>query len=417
MKIAASTEGTRNTVFFAIAVCVLAAFCEGFDLQAAGVAAAGIVSEFKATPAQMGTFFSASTLGLFFGALVGGRLSDSLGRRRLLIISMAVYGIFSILTARAWSIESLTLARLLTGFGLGGAFPTLIALVNERSPSHRRRANVALVYSGMPFGGALVSLMSMLTTSVHWRAIFIVGGIGPLILAAVMHSTLHESPRPRRAVSDTPGVPSDALGPVALKAGDFRAIFAHQRTVATLLLWVSCFLGLLTVYLLLSWLPTLLVADGFTRTQAAGAQIGFNIGGTISALVLGELLEWRLRNLSVFAILVASPLLLFFISEAPNNFSLVLVITFALGGAVLAAQGYFYTAAANLYPTPIRGIGAGATVAAGRVGSIVGPALGGLLQSAGRGSSQILSDILPLVILGSVAGIALAWRIGGKRAS
>jgi AAHS family 3-hydroxyphenylpropionic acid transporter len=416
MKIAASTEGTRNTVCFAIAVCVLAAFCEGFDLQAAGVAAAGIVSEFKAAPAQMGTFFSASTLGLFFGALVGGRLSDSLGRQRLLIISMALYGICSILTARAWSIESLTFARLLTGFGLGGAFPTLIALVNERSPSHRRRANVALVYSGMPFGGALVSLMSMLTTSDHWRAIFIVGGIGPLILAAVMHRTWQESPRPRRAVSDTPGVPS-ALGAVALKAGDFRAIFAYGRTVATLLLWVSCFLGLLTVYLLLSWLPTLLVADGFTRTQAAGAQIGFNIGGTISALVLGELLEWRLRNLSVVATLVASPLLLFFISEAPNNFSLVLLITFALGGAVLAAQGYFYTAAADLYPTPIRGIGAGATVAAGRVGSIVGPALGGLLQSAGRGSSQILSDILPLVILGSVTGIGLAWRIGGKRAS
>lgn len=413
MKIAASTDGTRNTASFVIAVCVLAALCEGFDLQAAGVAAAGIVSEFKATPAQMGTFFSASTLGLFFGALVGGRLSDSLGRQRLLIISMALYGLFSILTARAWSIESLTLARLLTGFGLGGAFPTLIALVNEQSPPHRRRANVALVYSGMPFGGALVSLMSMLTTSVHWRAIFIVGGIGPLILAAVMQWTLRESPR--RAVSDTPGALSD--GVAGLKSGDFRAIFAHGRAVATTLLWVSCFLGLLTVYLLLSWLPTLLVADGFTRAQAAGAQIGFNIGGVIAALVLGELLEWRLRNLSVAATLVASPLLLFFISKAPSNFTLVLVITFALGGAILAAQGYFYTAAANLYPTPIRGIGAGAAVAAGRVGSIVGPALGGLLQSAGRGSSQILSDILPLVILGSVTGIALAWRIAGKHAS
>src|SRR6202161_2194274 len=197
MKIAASKEGTRNTVSFAIAVYVLAAFCEGFDLKAAGVAAGGIVSEFKAAPAQMGTFFSAGTLGLFFGALVGGRLSDSLGRQRLLTISMALYGIFSILTARAWSIESLTLARLLTGFGLGGAFPTLIALVNERSPSHRRRANVALVYSGMPFGGALVSLMSMLTESAHWRSIFLAGGIAPLVLVPVLLWALHEA-RPAR---------------------------------------------------------------------------------------------------------------------------------------------------------------------------------------------------------------------------
>jgi AAHS family 3-hydroxyphenylpropionic acid transporter len=400
----------------AMAVCVLAALCEGFDLQAAGVAAAGIVSEFEATPPQMGTFFSASTLGLFFGALVVGRLSDTLGRQRLLVASIGLYGIFSILTARAWSIESLTAARLLTGFGLGGAFPTLIATVNERSPPHRRRANVALVYSGMPLGGALVSLMIMLSASVHWRAIFIVGGIGPLILAAVMPRALRESARPRRALSDTPTV-SDGPGPAALKAGDFQAIFAQGRAVATLLLWVSCCVSLLTIYLLLSWLPTLLVADGFTRTQAAGAQIGFNIGGALAALLLGELLEWRSRNLSVVVTLAASPLLLFLISEAPSNFAVVVMITFALGGAILAAQGYFYAAAANLYPTSIRGVGAGATVAAGRVGSIVGPALGGLLQSAGQGSTRILSDILPLVILGSITGMALAWRIGGKRAS
>jgi MFS transporter, AAHS family, 3-hydroxyphenylpropionic acid transporter len=401
----------------ALAVCVLAALCEGFDLQAAGVAAGGIVSEFKATPSQMGTFFSASTLGLFFGALVVGRLSDTLGRQRLLIASVGLYGVFSILTARAWSIESLTAARLLTGFGLGGAFPTLIATVNERSPSHRRRANVALVYGGMPLGGALVSLMIMLSASVHWRAIFIVGGIGPLILAAVMPRALRESPRPSPAVGDTPEGLGDGPGAAALKAGDFRAIFAHGRAVATLVLWVSCFVSLLTIYLLLSWLPTLLVADGFTRTQAAGAQIGFNIGGTLAALLLGELLEWRSRNLSVVVTLVASPLLLFLISEAPSNFAVVVMITFALGGAILAAQGYFYAVAANLYPTPIRGVGAGATVAAGRVGSIVGPALGGLLQSAGQGSTRILSDILPLVILGSITGMALAWRIGGRRAS
>jgi len=400
-----------------MAVCVLAAVCEGFDLQAAGVAAAGIVSEFKATPAQMGTFFSASTLGLFFGALVGGRLSDSMGRRRLLITSIALYGIFSILTARAWSIESLTVARLLTGLGLGGAFPTLIAIVNERSPSHRRRANVALVYSGMPFGGALVSLISLLTVSVHWRAIFIVGGFGPLILAAVMRGALREAPRPHRAASEPSGVLSEGLGPVTMKAGDFRAIFAEGRALATLFLWGSCFLGLLTVYLLLSWLPTLLVADGFTRMQAAGAQIGFNIGGAISALLLGELLAGRLRNCSVVATLAASPLLLFLISKAPGNFTLVVLITFALGGAILAAQGFFYAAAANLYPTSIRGVGAGATVAAGRLGSIVGPVLGGLLQAAGRGSSQIFSDILPLVILGSVMGMALLWRTDGRRES
>src|SRR5690349_2271086 len=126
----------------AIAGCVLAALCEGFDLQAAGVAAAGISAEFTPSPSQLGTFFSASTLGLFCGALVGGRLADAFGRKRVLIASMVAFGIFSICTAFVSSIDEAIFVRLLTGLGLGGAFPTLLALVNECSRPHRQRANV-----------------------------------------------------------------------------------------------------------------------------------------------------------------------------------------------------------------------------------------------------------------------------------
>src|SRR5579863_3893846 len=110
----------------AIVFCLLAAMCEGFDLQAAGVAAAGIVGEFKPTPDQLGTFFSASTLGLFFGALIGGRLADRVGRKAVLVTSIGLFGLCSLFTAFAWDIQSLAWARLLTGFGLGGALPILI---------------------------------------------------------------------------------------------------------------------------------------------------------------------------------------------------------------------------------------------------------------------------------------------------
>src|SRR5262249_48639268 len=155
----------------AIIGCVLAACCEGFDLQAAGVAAAGIAAEFAPTPAQLGTFFSASTFGLFCGALVGGRVADTFGRRLTLIASMTLFWLFSICTALVNSIDGAILMRLLTGLGLGGAFPTLLALVNERSRPDRQRANVALAYASMPFGGAIVSLVSMLIPSAHWRTL------------------------------------------------------------------------------------------------------------------------------------------------------------------------------------------------------------------------------------------------------
>src|ERR1700679_3169048 len=93
----------RSTIVF----CVLTAFCEGMDLQAAGVAASGIAAEFKPTSDQFGTFFSASTFGLFFGALIGGRLADSIGGKSVLVASVALYGGFSLLTAFAWSVPTL----------------------------------------------------------------------------------------------------------------------------------------------------------------------------------------------------------------------------------------------------------------------------------------------------------------------
>jgi AAHS family 3-hydroxyphenylpropionic acid transporter len=119
--------------------CVLGSACEGFDLQSAGLAAGGIVPLFKPSPDQLTNFLTASTAGLFIGALLGGRLSDSIGRKKVLIVSIALFGVFSLLNAAAWSMDLLSWARALTGLGLGGALPSLLALANEASSQHRRQ--------------------------------------------------------------------------------------------------------------------------------------------------------------------------------------------------------------------------------------------------------------------------------------
>ena len=376
-----------------IACCLLAVFCEGIDLQAAGVAAGGIIPEFKPSPDQIGTFFSASTFGLFVGALVGGRLSDSIGRKRVVVTSIALFGLFSLLTPLARDMQALSWARLFTGLGLGGALPNLIALVNESSAPDRRNANVALAYSGAPFGGAVASLISMSLPPSHWRWIFIAGGVAPLILAPIMLAKLRESP---------------AFAENTRQSGVFP-IFASGRATATLLLWVSFFLELLMLYLLLSWLPTLLVGNGMSKPQAAGAQIAFNVGGGLAALLMGRLLEGRLRAAAVLTTFVALPLLILVLSRAPPLFSLTVLIVFALGCAVLAAQAFLYAVAPACYPTSVRGLGVGAAVAVGRIGSIAGPKLAGLLKAAGHSYSQLLTDLLPIVVLGSMTAIALAW--------
>jgi AAHS family 3-hydroxyphenylpropionic acid transporter len=395
---------TRSTIVF----CLLVALCEGIDLQAAGVAASGIALQFTPTPRQFGTFFSASTLGLFLGALIGGRLADSIGRKKVLLTSVGLFGLFSLLTTLAWDVQSLSWARLLTGLGLGGALPMLIALVSECSTGKHQSSSVAMVYAATPLGGALASLISLVIPPSQWRLIFVVGGVIPLVLTPLMAYGLQESIAFRQAAlaAVAGGYPETGLP----ERGNFGAIFAKERTLQTVLLWLSFFFGLLLLYLLLNWLPILLVSDGLTRIQAAGAQIGFNIGGALAALLIGYLLGGRLRNAGVAFIFIALPILLVALAKAPAEVGIVTLLVFLLGSAVIAAQAFLYVAAPVVYPTTIRGVGVGAAVAVGRIGSIVGPKLGGILKSAGHAPSQLLMDLVPIVLAGSICALLLAWN-------
>jgi AAHS family 3-hydroxyphenylpropionic acid transporter len=218
-----------------------------------------------------------------------------------------------------------------------------------------------------------------------------------------MIAKLRESP----AFEHLRGAPDG--GGVQAPRGSVLAIVTQGRAIPTLLLWVSFFLGLLTLYLLLNWLPTLLVGNGMTKPQAAAAQIAFNAGGGMAALLMGQVLEGRMRAAGIIATFVALPALILLLSRAPAQPALTVLIVFALGCAVLAAQAFLYAAAPACYPTPIRGIGVGAAVAIGRIGSIAGPKLGGVLKAAGHSYSQLLTDLLPIVVLGSLTAVALAW--------
>jgi MFS transporter, AAHS family, 3-hydroxyphenylpropionic acid transporter len=376
------------------------ALCEGIDLQAAGVAAAGIGAEFKPSPDQFGTFFSASTFGLFLGAIIGGRLADSIGRKKVLVVSIGLFGLFSLLTSLAMDVHTLILARALTGLGLGGALPMLLALVTESTASEHESASVAMVYAAMPLGGAAASLLIMLIATSHWRTIFIVGGVLPLLLVPLLAILLPESAAFQRA----------RQAPVRLRENSFTALFADGRARRTLLLWASFLLELLLLYLLLNWLPSLLMSDGISSVQAAGAQIGFNLGGVLSAVLVGYLLGGRLRNLTIAAVFVALPILIVVLAKSPPQFTVIASVVFFLGCAVLAAQAFLYTMAPINYPTRIRGMGVGAAVAFGRIGAIVGPKLGGMLKGAAHGPSQLLMDLLPVVIAGSLCALWLAWE-------
>lgn len=142
-----------------IGLCFMVALMEGLDLQAAGIAAVGMAQAFALDKMQMGWIFSAGILGLLPGALVGGMLADRHGRKRILLGSVLLFGLFSLATALAWSFPTLLLARLLTGVGLGAALPNLIALTSEAAGSRFRGRAVSLMYCGVPIGAALAAAL------------------------------------------------------------------------------------------------------------------------------------------------------------------------------------------------------------------------------------------------------------------
>jgi AAHS family 3-hydroxyphenylpropionic acid transporter len=372
-----------------VALCGLIAIFEGFDLQSAGVAAPKLVPALGLVPSQMGWFFSASTFGLMLGAVIGGRLSDSFGRKIALVFSVFVFGLLSIATGFARDFDQLLIARFLTGIGLGGALPNLLALVAENMPLARRGGAVGLLYAGMPCGGVLASISSL---HPDWRMIFYIGGIAPLAVLPLVAWKLPDS------MAHEIGKPAQGFG---------RALFSWVSGG----LWLSFFLGLLIMYLLLMWLPTLLISHGLTKNQAALVQVSFNLCGAIGAFSAGWLADQpKWRTAAVLSVFLAAGITLACAGALPNTMIANLVFGGALGGSVMGGQAILYGLAPSLYPTAVRGTGVGAAVSMGRFGSAAGPLLAGQLVAAGWGPTQVLLVLLPVLAVAGVGTTALSLR-------
>ncbi len=382
-----------------IALCFIVALIEGVDLQAAGIAAPHIAMEFGLAPVQLGWFFSVGLIGLLPGALFGGWLADRLGRKRVLIAAVLLFGIFSLLTAHAGSYPALLLARLATGLGLGAALPILIALSAEVADPGLRSTAVSLTYCGVPLGGATAALLGVLGVADDWRLIFYLGGIAPILAAGLLAMLLRESPVVRR---------DRACGVDSAVAG----LFAEGRATATLLIWVSSFFTLAVLYMLLNWLPSLLVSLGYDRVQAGYVQILFNIGGAAGSILTGRLMD-RASPLLVVLSTYLGLLVALAALGLVQRFDLLLLAGAAAGFCAIGGQLVLYALAPRLYPSGIRATGVGATVAVGRLGSMAGPLVAGQVLALGMGGGAVLFAAAPGLLLS--AGMALMLMRGQRR--
>lgn len=381
------------------ALCFMVALVEGYDLQSAGLAAPALAMEHTLNRMQLGWVFSSNTLGLLLGAALGGMLSDRIGRKAVLTGSLLTFGAFSIGTALTNGFGELVAMRFLTGVGLGAAFPNLIALVAEAGDPRGRVGRVTIVTAGIPLGGALAALFVAVAGGVDWKLIFHLGGVAPILLAAMVSGLMPRGVAPPLEIcgDDSAGFTAALLGP--------------GRAVRTLTLWTSSFFTLLVLYLLLNWLPTLMIARGVTGGAAMWAAFGFSAAGACGALLLGLLIA-RVVRLPLF-LLAYTGLAFSLVALATATPDAITLAASAAGFFVIGAQFALYGLSADCYPAAVRGTGTGAAVAVGRLGAVTGPLLAGIVLGAGSDARLLLTILLPLVALAAAATVLLLLVLRG----
>ena len=395
--------GMTAGALITLVLCFCATFIEGIDLQSMGLAAPKLGPEFHLPPGTLGNVLSASPLGLFFGAFIGGRLADAFGRKAALILSILVYGLFQLTTVWAPGYEALLVIRFACGLGLGGALPNLIALTSEAMGGKNSILNVVITGAGMPTGGALASWIAFRGGETgDWRVIFYIGGIAPLVLAPIMALALPESNMFRAAKA--------AAAEAGRKVKTFKVLFGDGRAIASILLWVGMFGTTLVTYLLLNWLPKLLSAPGmFSKTDASFIQIFFNIGSAAGSIFLGWLMQRKPRRLILLVCYVGVAAFLYTLTLVGRSVVLASFDVAIIGMFLLGAQYILYGLTPLFYRTESRGTGSGASVAAGRLGSATAPQLGGILVAAGASFGQVMESLLPVTAVSAAAAILLMF--------
>ena len=392
-------SGQPSRAKITLLLCFAIAIFEGFDLQSMGVAAPRMRAEFMLDNAQMAWAFSAAILGTLPGAILGGRFADIVGRKKILIFSILLFGIMSLLTAYAANFSLLLLIRFCTGLGMGGALPMMITLASEAVPDQHKGTAVSVMYSGIPFGGLLTSVVAMsLAGDAEWRHIFYIGGIAPILLIPLIMRFLPESndylQRKVQAQQTTPF---------------FEVLFAKERRMSTIQLWISFFCTLVVLYFLLNWLPLLMGAQGLSKLQANYVQMGYNVGGILGSILMGVLLD-KLRMSFVIKLIYLGILFSLCCLAISPTVALLALSAVGCGLFIVGRQAALYGLAAMYYPTEMRGTGVGAAVAIGRIGSFAGPLMAGFLLSLGQSSTIVIGSSIPVILIAAISALLLVKK-------
>ncbi len=370
---------------------------DGFDVQAMGFVAPAIVQAWGIEKAALGPVFGAGLLGMLVGSLVLSVCADRIGRRPVLLGATVFFALCMLATAFAHTLDQLLAMRFITGIGLGGIMANASALASEYSPQRRRVTLMMWVSCGFTGGAVLGGLISaVLIPRGGWQAVFVFGGVVPLLIAALMWRYMPESMQflvLRGRKLDRVQQWLDRIAP-SVPAGPGTRYVVHEakqdgapvvelfragRGPATLLLWGINFMNLLNLFFLANWLPTIAAGAGYSASTAVLVGTLLQVGGVVGTVAMGPLIDrvgfYRVL-VPVFAVAAVA---IAVIGQPALPLLLLLVVVAVSGFCVVGAQPALIALASGVYPTTVRATGMGWSLGIGRAGSIAGPVLAGWL--------------------------------------
>jgi MFS transporter, AAHS family, 4-hydroxybenzoate transporter len=376
-------------------LCGMVIVLDGFDTQSIGFLAPSMADALHIPIKNFGPIFVSALIGLMISSMLSGPIADRWGRKGPIVTCTLIFGTFAVLTPRCVTINELIACRFLTGLGLGGALSNSVALMSEYAPKRLLAVIVSMIFCGMPAGAVLATRVgAVMLPRWGWQSVFYAGGVLPLTLAALLLAILPESLRylevsgadQRRILKIVARIAPELSGAPVSRAAhqDTRRnapvvhLFTEGRAAGTVLLWIPFFMNLLMLYFIVFWLPALLRQAGKPVSAGITAIMLFSVGGIVGSAIEGTLMN-RWGQLTVLLAEFLCTTLLIAALAYSSSLSLMMTVTFILGFVVQGAQGGLSAVAATFYPISIRSTGIGWCLGVGRIGSIVGPIIGGMM--------------------------------------
>lgn len=396
-----------------VLLCFLIVFLDGLDTAAMGFIAPALTQDWGIDRASLGPVMSAALIGMVFGALGSGPLADRFGRKGVLVVAVFLFGLFSLISAYSSNLEQLMALRLLTGIGLGAAMPNATTLLSEYTPERLKSLLVTSMFCGFNLGMASGGFVSAkLIPAYGWHSLLLLGGVLPLLLTAVLLVWLPESARFLVVRNRGADKVKRVLAPIApaevVAARDFsvpeqktvqsrnvfKVIFSGTYSSGTLLLWLTYFMGLVIVYLLTSWLPTLMRDAGASMEQAAFIGALFQLGGVLSSVAVGWAMDRFNPHKVIGLFYCLAGVFAYCVGQSLGTVTLLATLVLAAGMCVNGAQSAMPSLAARFYPTQGRATGVSWMLGIGRFGAILGAWIGATLLGLGWNFEQVLTALI-----------------------